>query len=1001
MATGSSSGGQKIKSMGTTQFMNATLAAEKPIFGRAKINHTPPHPVNQLLASNRRIVLVMANRSIQRIDQTRQDDNMEIIELAKTTTKYKIHAAFMDPMGYHLMLSLKPTDPENQPDMLYIPPRGVGQQQSKPKISNKLRGHLVTSVAWCPWNTNSSSTGPILLGTTRGLIFESEISTESTVFSSGNIEKQFKQVYDIGRGQAVPITGLEYHNVPKSKKFFILATTPTRLYQFQGIISGGVESERPLLVGIFNDYLHVPERYLDLPSSLKSSMLSFYYEPKDASKLAAKIPLYPRSFGWMTEQGVYSGVIDPFDKETVTVDCRLTSLQNRPVSPSSGLQAQQDSPLGFILTEFHIVIAFSSHVRGICLLNDQIVFDDDLDMIIKGINRDPVSGTIYVYSDYVIHKYNLDHEDKHIWKIYLDKSDYILALRYCYNEETKLDQVYTKQASDLFEQQRYIESAEHYSKTKGDFEAVALKFLLINETDALLLYLRKRLEVVRSSEKTQLTMIIVWIVEIYLNKMGAKANAPKQTAALTNEDIEAVSDALDDQTSSDLLALMAIPKVNDCINQNRNTFYSLLASHGDKTNLIKFANVLNDFDRVIRYHLQDNEFEPVLAVLEAQLKIGRADLFYQYGPALMQSIPKRFVESVIQQGRQLRPLKLIPSLVVASRADQELEAIRYLEYCVNSLDNKDPPVHNYLLSLYIKHQEEKVLDYLLKCGTDPVEIKYDMKYALRLCCEKPDMKRECVFLFCVLGQVEEAVSVALDFLSIDEAKKCLDFAKDNEELQRKIWLMIARHVVKNKNDIKTAMEFLQQCNGLVKIEDILPFFPDFVTIDHFKGAICDSLQEYSAHIQDLKNEMDEAYSSAERIRGDIHEHKSRYTFVRATEKCCMCRTYLMARPFHLFTSCGHKFHTDCLIEAVRPHLSVGRQKKLAEVTAELESKQPPDDVQSVDSRSLKLSRKDQLRAELDNLVASECIHCGEVMIKMIDKPFISNDNFDRVMQDWQ
>ena len=30
-----------------------------------------------------------------------------------------------------------------------------------------------------------------------------------------------------------------------------------------------------------------------------------------------------------------------------------------------------------------------------------------------------------------------------------------------------------------------------------------------------------------------------------------------------------------------------------------------------------------------------------------------------------------------------------------------------------------------------------------------------------------------------------------------------------------------------------AMEFLNQCE-LLKIEDILPFFQDFVTIDHFK-----------------------------------------------------------------------------------------------------------------------------------------------------------------------
>jgi hypothetical protein len=48
-------------------------------------------------------------------------------------------------------------------------------------------------------------------------------------------------------------------------------------------------------------------------------------------------------------------------------------------------------------------------------------------------------------------------------------------------------------------------------------------------------------------------------------------------------------------------------------------------------------------------------------------------------------------------------------------------------------------------------------------------------------------------------------------------------------------------VVREKDDIQQAMQFLQQCE-LIKIEDILPFFSDFVTIDHFKDAICTSLQ---------------------------------------------------------------------------------------------------------------------------------------------------------------
>ena len=86
----------------------------------------------------------------------------------------------------------------------------------------------------------------------------------------------------------------------------------------------------------------------------------------------------------------------------------------------------------------------------------------------------------------------------------------------------------------------------------------------------------------------------------------------------------------------------------------------------------------DDEYRVIRYHLQDKEFEPVLTVLEEQLKRGKPQLFYQYGPKLMQTIPRRFVDSLMSKGAILSPLKLIPSLLVNARTDQELEAIRYL-----------------------------------------------------------------------------------------------------------------------------------------------------------------------------------------------------------------------------------------------------------------------------------------------------------------------------------
>lgn len=72
------------------------------------------------------------------------------------------------------------------------------------------------------------------------------------------------------------------------------------------------------------------------------------------------------------------------------------------------------------------------------------------------------------------------------------------------------------------------------------------------------------------------------------------------------------------------------------------------------------------------------------------------------------------------------------------------------------------------------------------------------------------------------------------------------------------------------------MDVLHQCEGLLKIEDILPFFPDFVTIDDFKDAISTSLEEYNRDIDSLKTQMNDATNSAQDISMDIHDLRHKY-----------------------------------------------------------------------------------------------------------------------------
>lgn len=110
------------------------------------------------------------------------------------------------------------------------------------------------------------------------------------------------------------------------------------------------------------------------------------------------------------------------------------------------------------------------------------------------------------------------------------------------------------------------------------------------------------------------------------------------------------------------------------------------------------------------------------------------------------------------------------------------------------------------------------------------------------------------------------------------------------------------------------MQFLENAD-LLKIEDILPFFPDFVVIDDFKEEIAHALEGYSAQIETLKGEMDEATRTAEAIKQDIAALKNRFITIDANEQCSSCSNLLLTRQFYVFP-CHHTFHADCLIGLV-------------------------------------------------------------------------------------
>lgn len=146
--------------------------------------------------------------------------------------------------------------------------------------------------------------------------------------------------------------------------------------------------------------------------------------------------------------------------------------------------------------------------------------------------------------------------------------------------------------------------------------------------------------------------------------------------------------------------------------------------------------------------------------------------------------------------------------------------------------------------------------------------------------------------------------------------------------------------------------------------------------------------------------MEEATRSAELVRNEIQTFRNRYTFVSTSEVCEICNLILIVKPFYLFP-CQHKFHNDCLLKELIPMLGPAKKNKLIDLQRQQKILNSQMNVDAVSLSSAGVSARESVKADIDHIVASECLYCGENMIRNIDMPFINEKDFDRVMKEWE
>lgn len=481
----------------------------------------------------------------------------------------------------------------------------------------------------------------------------------------------------------------------------------------------------------------------------------------------------------------------------------------------------------------------------------------------------------------------INNEQRNVWQMYLDRNEFELAKKYSRDNPAHYDIVLSKIGDDLYEKKNYLNSAKIFALTKKSFEEVTLKFLQVNENIPLICYLKSRLsESDQLVDQTQITMLVVWIVELYLTEMNRSSMT-----------------SLERQKEFD--DFMRQPIVQTCLKDNRKVIYDIIASHGDNYNLTALTTLNEDYEDVINQYIQDSEFHDALETLKIQKK---PEMFYKFTPIIMEELPKETVQVLIDRGKSLNVVKLLPTLLCTKTDKHRTEVVKYLEFSIHSLGAEDQSIHNYLIQLYAKYKDsDKLMSYFETQGKELSMIHYDVHYALRLCKEF-NIKEACVFLLCLLELWQQAVELALT-IGTKLAQQTASQPSDRD-LRRKLWLIIAEREISGKENVQEALELLKICD-LLRIEDLLPFFSDFQKIDHFKEAICDSLKEYNQKIHEQKKEMEECAEAAEKVRDSIQSFRNRSVTICAQDKCSGCGSFLLLKPFFLFP-CSHKFHADCL-----------------------------------------------------------------------------------------
>jgi len=954
-------------------------------------------------ASNDCLFLATSRGFVLRHDTDR--GSVAEIELSKSP-EARVRRLFVDPLGVHVLVTLQIG---SVLDTVYI-----DRSWRNARTIPKLRNIVVTSAAWPPI-LKISVISEVLLGTDEGVLYE---------FALEDAKREKVQKLCTLRGAPGPVAGIAQVALEDGQRL-VLVLCGTRLHIFRG---------GPSLEAVFAAYgqTALPSKDLkafDLPIDQRAAQLQLLTPPKlpepetsiGNSSSGFSMP-QPTEFAVLSISGIYYGHLN-LNPQQCSKD-ELEHLSEHKLLPASSLQhstAPSDRPLSLALTQHHIILLYPTRLQFVNRASKRVVQEIPLERFAAplrgvaalplGLSRDALGGRVLVLAGDDAYEVDATDEDRDLWKVLLEQGDYRAALPYC-RTSAQRNTVYLQEADSLLADGQPAAAAALYGKVTAatpPFEDLALRMMESGSPDALRAFLAARLGTLGPEDRAQATMVATWLLELLLDTANRAALQRRR-----GSEAEALCIEADAQVQLFLQQRVGI--------LDPGTTLSLLEGYGRGDDVLTFARARGDHEATLECLVQRGEAERALEVLRKPS--AGSELAYRYASALVALAPAQTVQSWIDSSPALDPRRLLPAVLhladaTAPRAARD-EALRYVRHCVTRLGSGDPALHDFAIALLVLEPESEgaLLEHLSSSRDALGAPLYDVVHALRLSRDH-GRRRATVALLAEVGLWEDAVGLALEvdpllaeeIASRPSAHSGSEDDTKNETLTRRLWMTIARHVIggglatdeeERKAQVMEVSRIMDRSGGAIRIEDVLPMFPDFVEIGAFRDTICASLERYNEEMERLRGEMSLATRTASALRESLETVEGRAGAIDLEAPCARCNRPLHQQPpatagpsggslprLFLFPT-GNAFHGSCLCAETADLAPPPQQERIRALARRLAEVAEGESFASAVGDEPAVSVVD-LRRQLEDEIAVDDPYCGEIVARHITMPLLPDD----------